>query len=355
MAAPVSATQFGSRFVERYYMVLEDEPQHAYQFYRDSSCVWKVEGETIKLAYGIEQINDHIMLLNFIAIGIATINSFESSNGGIIVIVSGFVKSTDFNGQEVINQPPEFIDLENEFDAQPATSVPLQEPPETEASEHVNSVHIEGDDPVKDYSYQEPDQEHNSGVETVEEGIPLEESPAILQSDNDTVPEPLPAVVEPVGELASLSYASVLRIPKGNPATTVSIQPSFNKGGLPPALRPSNPAVVSDIVEDVTEIVKGRLIFGGIRASVIFDSKMPTIFSVDTGGGGDDIGKTCFCIIPRFWAVRCFSGSDGISLQEIRKDFSSWCRLPCVCVSCYEWWPFERDYAVCALMMFKMH
>ncbi|KAL3531189.1 hypothetical protein ACH5RR_010511 [Cinchona calisaya] len=293
MAAPVTATLVGSCFVEQYYPILRSHPDHAHQFYKDSSSVLKVDGEATQSASGLLKIDAHIMLLNFTAIEVTTINSLESLNEGVLVVVSGFVESTDFSGrrkflqtfflapqgkgyyvlndifqfinEEMIDQPPEFIDLpapvgvENEFDAQPATSIPLQEPPvsdytkEAEASKHVNSVHIEGDDPVKDCSYQEPDQEHNSGVETVEEGTSLEESSAIPQCDNDTSPEPLPAVVEPVGELPKLSYASILRMPKGNPATTVSIQPSFNKKALQPPLQPSNPAVVPDMVEDVAE------------------------------------------------------------------------------------------------------
>lgn len=46
----------------------------------------------------LQKINEIIAPLNFTAIEIKTINSLESWNGGLLVVVSGFVKSKNFSG-----------------------------------------------------------------------------------------------------------------------------------------------------------------------------------------------------------------------------------------------------------------
>ncbi|CDP03794.1 unnamed protein product [Coffea canephora] len=305
MAASVSATQVGSYFVQQYYQILQQQPDYTHQFYNDSSTVVRVDGETTESASALLQIHALITSLNFTAIEIKTINSLESWSGGVVVVVSGSVKSKDFSGwrkflqtfflapqekgyfvlndifhfvnEEVINQAPALgvsevihqtpapVAVENKSDSQPASSVPLQEPPvsdytlDAEAGEYGNSVHIEGDDAVEDYSYreqeQEQEQEQNAGAETVDEGTSLEESSGFMQNEEDTAQEPLPAVEEPVGELPKVSYASILRAPKGNPTSTVTVQPSFNKKASQPPLLQSNAAlsVAPDISEDVAE------------------------------------------------------------------------------------------------------
>ncbi|KAL3517739.1 hypothetical protein ACH5RR_020328 [Cinchona calisaya] len=304
-AAPpstVSATQVGSYFVQQYYQILQQQPDYSHQFYNDSSSILRVDGENTESASSLLQIHEIVMSLNFTAIEIKTINSLGSWSGGVLVVVSGSVKSKDFSGwrkflqtfflapqekgyfvlndifhfvnEEVINQPPassasEAIHqtptpvVENEFDSQPTSSIPLQEPPvsdyasEAEAREYVNSINIEGDDAVEDYSYRETEQEQepNSGAENVEDDTPLEESSAFLQNEEDTAEEPVPAVEEPVGELPKISYASILRVPKGNPTRAVNIQPSFNKKTSQPPSQQSNAAVsVAPVVsEDVAE------------------------------------------------------------------------------------------------------
>lgn len=52
----------------------------------------------LTLAFLLQEIHTLIMSLNFTAFSIKTINSMDSWNGGILVVVSGSAKSKEFNG-----------------------------------------------------------------------------------------------------------------------------------------------------------------------------------------------------------------------------------------------------------------
>ncbi|KAI5680047.1 hypothetical protein M9H77_01274 [Catharanthus roseus] len=309
-AAP-GATQVGSYFVQQYYQILQQRPDYTHQFYKDSSSITKVDGVTSQSAESMQQIHELIMSLNFTAIEIKTINSLASLSGGVLVVVSGFVKSKNFSGwrkfvqtfflapqekgyfvlndifhfinEEAINeapivgvseathQQPAHISADNEFESGPTSSSPPPEEPqvpdyplEVEAREYVNSVHIEGDDAAEDYSFQEHQQEHDpvpEPVEEEEEETPVEEPSAFLQTAEDTVQETFPSAEEPVGEAPKLTYASILRAPKGTSTPAVIVQPSFPKSApfpksaSQPVVQQFNAAapVMSEVIEDVPD------------------------------------------------------------------------------------------------------
>lgn len=97
------------------------------------------------------------MSLNFTGIEIKTINSLESWSGGVLVVVSGSVKSKDFHGwrkfvqsfflapqengyfvlndvfhfasEELIHQHPAPILPENRVDSPPTNATPLPQSP----------------------------------------------------------------------------------------------------------------------------------------------------------------------------------------------------------------------------------
>ncbi|WMV36174.1 hypothetical protein MTR67_029559 [Solanum verrucosum] len=130
---------------------------------------------------------------------------------------------------------------------------------EVEATEYVNSVNIQGNDAVEEYSYPEHDHENlyeaeaeveyeyeyeseyehdeadpeetHLGEETAQVRS-FEEETSFPSNVVEVVPEPEPAAEEPVGEPSKLSYASILRAPKG-PAPSVRIQPSYTKSAPP--------------------------------------------------------------------------------------------------------------------------
>ncbi|XVF21508.1 hypothetical protein REPUB_Repub12eG0096000 [Reevesia pubescens] len=256
--------QVGSYFVGQYYQVLQQQPDLVHQFYSESSTMIRVDGDSSESASSMLQIHTMVMSLNFTAIEIKTINSLDSWNGGVLVMVSGSVKIKDFNGRRkfvqtfflapqekgyfVHNDIFQFIDdgmiyqhpastlQENKLDAQFNVSSPVAEPPvsdyvlEEEPREYVNSVHLE-DDPVDKYSLpeQQPQQE-DFEAEVVVEEEPVEETLASYHNVVNTVQEP-PAMPleEPVGEPPKRTYASILRVPKEQSVSSVQVQPSYNQ------------------------------------------------------------------------------------------------------------------------------
>ncbi|KAG2405937.1 uncharacterized protein HKW66_Vig0051920 [Vigna angularis] len=254
----VSATQVGSYFVGQYYQILRQQPNLVHQFYSDSSSMIRVDGDSVETAQDVlvsnytvaiarehrmdarffrfwfldvlaganaywltdqvrvlmQQIHSIVSLLSFTSIEIKTINSLDSWDGGVIVMVSGSVKLKDITGRRKFVQTfflapqekgyfvlndifhfveegvtyPNMIPVPSEIDNQPHVSASLAEPPvasdyglEEEAREYVNSVHID-DDPVDKYSLPEHQQQLHEDLETeivVEETSAQEASPPI--------------------------------------------------------------------------------------------------------------------------------------------------------------------------------
>ncbi|XP_057480006.1 nuclear transport factor 2-like isoform X2 [Actinidia eriantha] len=255
---PVSAVQVGSYFVGQYYEVLQTQPDFAHQFYTDASTMLRVDGDSSESASATLQIHTLIMSLNFTGIKVKTINSLESWSGCVLVVVSGSVRAKDFSGRRkfvqtfmlapqekgyfVLNDIFHFIDedvvhqhsapvySENIIEPQLPNSTPLPVPPvsdyglEVEASEYVNSIHIDGDDPVDEYSLEEQQQQQQQGPETDTEleETPVEESSALLQNVVEAVPDPLYSAEEPLAEPPKLTYASILLVAKGQPVPSVA-------------------------------------------------------------------------------------------------------------------------------------
>ncbi|XP_027349715.1 putative G3BP-like protein isoform X2 [Abrus precatorius] len=267
----VSAAQVGSYFVGQYYQVLRQQPNLVHQFYSDSSSMLRVDGDSVESAHDVLQIHSIVMSLNFTTIEIKTINSLDSWDGGVLVMVSGFVKIKDVGvrrkfvqtfflapqekGYFVLNDMFHFIDdgvaypnlvptASEKIDTQPHVSASLAEPPtsdyglEEEASEYVNSVHID-DDPVDKYSLPE---HHQQLQEDLEAEIVLEETPARevsppIPSVAHTIQEsPVTLLEESLEEPPKKTYASILRVSKGQPVLSAAPQhaPQHSFKSAPP-------------------------------------------------------------------------------------------------------------------------
>ncbi|KAJ6674384.1 RAS GTPASE-ACTIVATING PROTEIN-BINDING PROTEIN [Salix viminalis] len=271
----VNAVQVGSYFVGQYYEVLQQHPDLLHQFYADSSNMIRIDADSTESANTMLQIHALVMSLNFTAIEIKTINSIDSWDGGVLVMVSGSVKTKDFvnsrkfvqtfflapqeKGYYVFNdiflfvddgavyqqnlaplpseniymQHPAPISSDETFNAQLDSSSPLPEPPvsdyvlEEEAREYVNSVRID-DDPV--YNLPEQQQQEDFEAEIVVEETPVKETAASFQAAVNAVQDfPTAAPEEPLEEPPKKTYASILRVSKGQFSSSVSTQPPVNK------------------------------------------------------------------------------------------------------------------------------
>ncbi|KAK6937724.1 Nuclear transport factor 2 domain [Dillenia turbinata] len=297
---PVSAMQVGSYFVAQYYQVLQQQPELVHQFYNEASTMIRIDGDSSESATSILQIHRLITSLQFAGIEIKTINSLESWNGGLLVMVSGVIRMKDYGGkrefvqsfflapqekgyfvlndifqfihEETIPHHPAPVLSENKLDSHLNASIPLPETPVSdyvlveEARDYVNSVHVEEDDPVDKYSLPEQTQDHEEYLEpeTVVEEAPIEGPPHVLQSGMQTVHEPLHVPVEePAEEPVKKTYASILRA-KGQSVPSGGAQPAYNRSFPPttewhqvaqPSVQQLNsgPSFVSESVVDVAE------------------------------------------------------------------------------------------------------
>ncbi|CAK9133417.1 unnamed protein product [Ilex paraguariensis] len=210
--ASVSAVQVGRYFVQQYYPVLCQRPHLVHHFYTDDSSMVRVDGNSSKTVSAKLQIHALMMSRKFTRIVVKTINSLESWNGGVVVVVSGTVKSQDFSGlrifvqtfflapqkegyfvindifhfvtEEVMYPPPVSIVSENKVEPQANTSSLLPDTPDFNRALEVGAREFEEETIVEEPSIREP--------------------PAI-------------------------TYASIVRAPKGKSVRSVPAQPSFTK------------------------------------------------------------------------------------------------------------------------------
>ncbi|KAJ9543271.1 hypothetical protein OSB04_022978 [Centaurea solstitialis] len=324
-SSSVTASQVGSYFVQQYYQVLQQQPEFVHQFYADSSTMVRVDGEATETASAIfvsfdlrllpdlfvgfscsvclvqilifgmftvflQQIHTLIQSLHFSGIEIKTINSLESWSQGIVVVVSGSVRSKFFTGwrkfvqtfflapqekgyfvmndifhfvsEEVIHHHPPPGALESKVDSQPISSTPSEllvseDALEVEARENLNSVHLDGNDEDDYYNSQEnqhlqqedydsqsheeeplveePESMVQNTVEYVQEPVhrnTVDVQEPLQQNAVEYVHEPVSAVEEPITEPVKFTYASILRA-KGKSSPSVSAQPPVSKSVTP--------------------------------------------------------------------------------------------------------------------------
>ncbi|XP_076906058.1 putative G3BP-like protein [Bidens hawaiensis] len=97
-SSSIMVSQVGLHFVQKYYDVLREHPAYLYQFYTSSSTMIRVDGESTVTASGVSQIHFLVQSLHCNEIELNTIKSIKSWSEGIIVLVSGWVKSDRFSG-----------------------------------------------------------------------------------------------------------------------------------------------------------------------------------------------------------------------------------------------------------------
>ncbi|CAI0386221.1 unnamed protein product [Linum tenue] len=263
---PVSAIQVGSYFVGQYYQVLQQKPDLVYQFYSEASTMIRVEGDDSETASTMLHIHNIIMSLNFTAIEIKTINSLDSWNGGVMVMVSGSVKTKEFSGRKkfvqtfflapqdkgyfVLNDIFQFIDSEIIYQQHPVSTTPeniyqqhsapstaehiYQQHSAPSTTEHIYHQHPDSAAPESIYQQHisedtfDPHQNASASLlehpvdETVEEETPYQGAVEVVHEPSAS------AVEEAEGEPQKKTYASILRVAKG-PFSSVAAQQPVTK------------------------------------------------------------------------------------------------------------------------------
>ncbi|OIW21231.1 hypothetical protein TanjilG_31099 [Lupinus angustifolius] len=255
---PVTAAQIGTYFVGQYYQLFQNQPEFVHQFYSDASTMIRIDGHARETATAMLQIHALVMSLSYTGIEIKTAQSLESWSGGVLVMVSGSVQIKEYNrrrkfmqtfflapqekGFFVLNDIFHFVEedpvnhhqavLLAQSNVDPKMNAPstINKPvsnyllgEDIQAREFVATNEVKENGVVDNYGFSEhqvPDHV------PVREDNAVEESNGSLQSTVDPVQDHVPASAEePSGEPQKHTYASILRVAKGQSTPSTASQP----------------------------------------------------------------------------------------------------------------------------------
>lgn len=251
----------GNAFVQQFYHILHQSPQLVYRFYQESSKLGRPDDTgDMKSVTTMQAINEKILAMDYseFRAEIKTVDAQESLNGGVIVLVTGYLTGKDLvkkdftqsfflapqdKGYFVLNDIFRYVDdndhqmgngdmangvvapLSSEQDAPPPQDEAVSEQPPVSAlldEEEENGEEV----------YNPPEKDEDPAV--VEEEAPVEEVidevPSVPQA---VVPEATPAATV-LEEAPKKSYASIVKVMKENPAPLAVATPP------PPRPVPSN-------------------------------------------------------------------------------------------------------------------
>ncbi|QCE05787.1 putative G3BP-like protein isoform X2 [Vigna unguiculata] len=259
---PVTAVQVGTYFVGQYYQVLQSQPEFVHQFYSDASTMLRVDGNTRETAAAMLQIHSLIMSLSYTGIEIKTVHSLESWSGGVLVMVSGSVQTKDYNqrrkfmqtfflapqekGFFVLNDIFHFVEEDpvhqqqavllpqSNHDSQLNTSSAINKPVsnyllggDIQARDYVATNEVKENGVVDNYGFSEQRLQRGPDSEHIREDTAVEESNGSLQSSVNAVQDHVPVTPDqPAGEPQKHTYASILRVAKGQSTPSAASQPS---------------------------------------------------------------------------------------------------------------------------------
>ncbi|XP_021897021.1 LOW QUALITY PROTEIN: putative G3BP-like protein [Carica papaya] len=259
----------GTYFVGQYYHVLQQQPEFVHQFYSDASTMLRIDGNTRETAAGMLQMHALIMSLNFNAIEIKTAHSLESWNGGVLVMVSGSMQIKDFsvrwrfmqtfflaphekrlfllndifhfNDDEPVHHHPAVLLAQGNLDPKRNASAAIPEPVsnyllggEIPGREFVACADVKENGPVDNYNLPEqPLQQPLESENIVENNCADETNGSVTNTVNAIQDYLLASVEESVGERQKHTYASILRVAKGQSAPAAAEQPLNDKNNLP--------------------------------------------------------------------------------------------------------------------------
>ncbi|WCJ24125.1 Nuclear transport factor 2 (NTF2) family protein with RNA binding (RRM-RBD-RNP motifs) domain [Euphorbia peplus] len=240
---PVTAAQVGTYFVGQYYQLLQHQPELVYQFYNDASSMLRIDGTSRHNATSMLHIHALAMSLNFSGIEIKTAHSLESWNGG--VLEKGFFVLNDvfhFIDEEPIHHHPSVLLAQNNLDSKMNTPMAISEQVpnyllggEIQAREFVSHVESKENGAVDNYNFPEQQLQLVHEPVLVRKEIAVESNGYYCRSTVNNGQAQLPvSPEEPTGEPQKHTYASILRVTKGNAPSAVR-KPSFDKTVSPPA------------------------------------------------------------------------------------------------------------------------
>ncbi|KAK1569301.1 hypothetical protein Q3G72_035139 [Acer saccharum] len=296
--APTTPTAdiVGNAFVHQYYLILHQSPELVHRFYQDVSKLGRPEEDgAMSMTTTMQAINNKILSLDYgeFTAEITTVDAQESYNGGVLVLVTGYLTGKDNErrkftqsfflapqdkGYFVLNDVFRYVDDANHGNQTSINNVeapitpdqdvsPVQEnhvPDQTDVlSEEINEEEVynpsengdgtveEEESPVAEVVDEIPDDTHmdaesNSKIEEVpkksyasivkvmkDSSVPISSSPTQASLRSIKSQEQQPASVSPPFLVAEKPVASMNAVDNGNSQEGVVEGPSVYLKGLP--------------------------------------------------------------------------------------------------------------------------
>ena len=296
---PLTAAQVGTYFVGQYYLVLQNQPEYVHQFYSDASTMLRIDGNSRETATAMLQIHTLVMSLSYTGIEIKTAHSLESWSGGVIVMVSGSVQLKDNQRRKFMQTfflaPQEkgffflydifhFVEddlihnhhhhqavllaqsnLDSKLNVQSTINTPVSNymlTGDIQAREYVATNEVKENGVAESYGFSEQQVQRGSDSEHIREDNAAEESNGSLHSSGNAVQDhPAASPEEPAGEPQKHTYASILRVSKGQ-STPVASQishknvPPSEWDHIPPSSNQQSTALANAIERSETDAVE---------------------------------------------------------------------------------------------------
>ncbi|XP_031397721.1 nuclear transport factor 2-like isoform X2 [Punica granatum] len=273
---PLTAAQIGTYFVGQYYQILQQQPEIVHQFYSDASTVLRIDGHTRETATAMLQIHSLIMSISYTGVEIKTIHSLESWSGGVLVMISGSVQLKNFNGSRkfmqtfflapqetgffILNDIFHFFEEEQAHHhhhhhptvllAQNNLNAKLSAPPSNQDSvpsymlsrevlaREFAPAEVKENGPVDNFNVlpEQPQQQVPESENIHEGSLAVESNGPTQNAANNAVQDHSSASVDEVsGEQHKHTYASILRVVKGQSPPSVGPPTSASSKNLQPA------------------------------------------------------------------------------------------------------------------------
>ncbi|KAJ8476359.1 hypothetical protein OPV22_020086 [Ensete ventricosum] len=249
-----SAQVVGNAFVQQYYHVLRQSPEHVYRFYQDSSKLGRPDAHgAMSSVTSTDAINAKILSMGFVRAEMTSVDAQESLGGGVIMLVTGHLTGEDNvkrdfiqsfflarqdKGFYVLNDIFRFVEevdhqqghqgLANDSDAPHAPESDLPPEEEQHAPDQTDVLPAEEEGVNEEEVYNPSD-----NGEVVEEEEPtgevINEVPSNSESNAVTAQEEMP----------KKSYASIVKVMKDSASVSVPTR-AYSK---PTSIKPEPQAI----------------------------------------------------------------------------------------------------------------
>ncbi|OIT36925.1 PREDICTED: putative G3BP-like protein isoform X1 [Nicotiana attenuata] len=279
---PVSAQVVGNAFVQQYYHILHHSPGLVFRFYQDISKLGRPEDDgSMSITTTMQAINEKILSLNYadFRAEIRSVDSQESFNGGVHVLVTGYLTGKDNlvrnfsqtfflapqdRGYFVLNDMFRYVEIVNQQDTvqvpetdvlAPVTTEQIAADPPPAQENHISEQSTPSAEEANGGEVYNPPE--NDNVPVVEEEVPVAEVVDEVQGDSQMAAESN-IIVE---DVPKKSYASIVMhlkesaatfSPPPAPAPRKIVPKSVGQMSQPPAAAPADsPVLSSDFVDNV--------------------------------------------------------------------------------------------------------